>query len=462
MQDTLHATASPVYRQIYERTRHSILSGSLAPSARLPSARGLAAELGVARGTVDAAYALLLNEGLIEGRGARGTFVTQVPAGGPAAMPSLSATRRGREAEPYGLPFRLGLPALDAFPRKLWSRLVSRAGRKAPTLEDCFPDPAGLPRLRQEISTYLALARGVVRAPDAVIVSAGFQGALGLVVHALLRQGGSVLLEDPGYFFTRDALLAAGMKAVPAAVDGEGMDVGGTRQASIRLAVVTPSHQSPLGVTMSLRRRLALLEWARREDAFILEDDYDGEFRYASAPIPALASLDREGRVIYAGTFSKVFSPSLRIGYLAVPERLVARLRKVAASLAPAPSPIVQAALAEFMGQGHFTRHIRRMRALYAERRGALAESLEQVFGDTLRLSLQAGGMHLIGWPNGRTSDGGLERRARRAGLGPKALSAFSTAKAYPPGLLLGFCNIPAEQARETALRLRDALARKD
>jgi GntR family transcriptional regulator / MocR family aminotransferase len=236
------------------------------------------------------------------------------------------------------------------------------------------------------------------------------------------------------------------------------MDIGGMRQAGVRLAVVTPSHQSPLGVTMSLRRRLALLEWARREDVFILEDDYDGEFRYASAPIPALASLDHDGRVIYVGTFSKVFSPSLRIGYLAVPDRLVARLGNVAASLAPAPSPIAQAALAEFMEQGHFTRHIRRMRALYAERRGALAEGLKEVFGDTLRLSLQAGGMHLIGWPRGRTSDRELERRARQAGLGPKALSAFSTAKACPPGLLLGFCNIPAEQAREMALRLREAL----
>lgn len=453
----LQDAGMPVYRQIYRRTRESILAGLLAPSSKLPSARGLAAELGVARGTIDAAYALLANEGLIEGLGPKGTFVAaQTPRHG-----SWSTVDRGPKAPAIptaGLAFHLGVPAFDAFPRKLWAGLVAREARRPPSLHQSLPDPAGFMALRQGLASYLALARGVVCDPQAIFVTAGFQGALGLVVQALARAGDAVLIEEPGYFITRDALLAAGLRVVPVPVDSEGIDIAkAPARAGARLAVVTPSHQSPLAVTMSFRRRLALLDWARRADGLVLEDDYDGEFRYTSAPIPALTSLDPEGRVLYAGTFSKVLLPDLRLGYLVVPEGLVDRFRKVAAGLAPAPSPLLQRVLAEFLHEGHFTRHIRKMRALYGDRRAALAEALAETFGDELGVELSAGGMHLIGRPKGSTSDVELARRAKLAGLGPKELSAFYMSKPEQ-GLLLSFTNIPAEHALRDARRLHDAL----
>jgi GntR family transcriptional regulator/MocR family aminotransferase len=456
--------AAPVYRQIYARIRRSILTGLVETSNKLPSTRSLAAELGVARGTVDAAYALLANEGLIEGRGAKGTFVTAALAGAQEDAPAMPRERRAEslsEAGTTGIAFRLGLPALDAFPRKIWSRLIAREARKLPLASEALLDPAGLPRLRQAVSSYLAIARGVICSPESIFITAGFQGALGLTARALLRASDPVVMEEPGYFVTSAALKAAQMRVLPVPVDAEGLDIGKARGAarSARLAVVTPTHQSPLGVTMSLARRLALLDWARGSDALILEDDYDGEFRYASAPIPALKSLDREQRVLYAGTFSKVLSPELRLGYLAVPDRYRARLERVAAGLQPAPSPLIQSALSEFMLQGHFTRHIKKMRVLYGERRAALAEALGAAFGDALSIELAAGGMHLIARPKCRLADAELVRRARLVGLAPKELSAFYAKADAASGLLLSFTNIPAEQASREAARLREALA---
>ncbi len=450
---------APVYRQIYRRIRELILAGRLEPSAKLPSARGLAAELSVARGTVDAAYALLANEGLIESLGPKGTFVAaeaQVEA--EARRPASKSGKSDAASPSSELTFHLGVPAFDAFPRKLWARLVAREARRPLSTDQPLPDPAGLIGLRQAIASYLALARGVVCDAHAIFITAGFQAALGLIVQALTRAGDVVLFEEPGYFVTRDGLRAADLRVVPVPVDGEGLEIGKAPVGSgARLAVVTPSHQSPLGVTMSFRRRLALLDWARRTDGLILEDDYDGEFRYASAPIPALRSLDREDRVLYAGTFSKVLTPELRLGYLVVPDRLIDRFQPVVAGLAPAPSPLLQRVLTEFLLEGHFTRHIRKMRALYGERRGALAKALAETFGDDLEVELAAGGMHLIGRPRGPIPDVELVRRARIAGLGPKELSAFHMSKPEQ-GLLLSFTNIPAEHALRDARRLRDAL----
>ena len=347
----------PASREIYERFRQTILSGSLGLGAQLPSARTLAAQLGLARGTVDAAYGLLANEGYVVTRGAGGTVVdpaldrhalTRLRAP-PTAAPAAQAAAAAPADLP--LPFQMGMPALDAFPRKAWSRLVARHGRAAP--EAALPEPAGLPRLRREIATYLGVARGVVTAPENILVTGGFQGALGLVALALLRPGERVWMEEPGYFMTRRGLLAAGARPVDVPVDADGLRVreGIRRAPRARLAVVTPSHQSPLGVTLSLARRLELLSWARRSRGWILEDDYDGEFRYLGPPLPALRSLDREGRVLYAGTFSKVLLPSLRLGYLVVPDGELARFLEVAGHLAPAPASLLQSAVADFMAE---------------------------------------------------------------------------------------------------------------
>jgi GntR family transcriptional regulator/MocR family aminotransferase len=454
----------PAYREIYARFRQAILGGSLDLGARLPSARSLAAQLGVARGTVDAAYGMLASEGFVAGRGAAGTVVDpgldrralHALRGRAAPRAILPATRTPLPSLTV-LPFQMGLPALDEFPRKPWARLIARHARAAPT--DHLSDSAGSPRLRQEIATYLGVARGIATSAENVIVTAGFQGALGLVLHVLLRRGERVWMEEPGYFMTRHGLIAAGARPVFVPVDTEGIRVAdGIRRApAARLAVVTPSHQSPLGVTLSLVRRLELLAWARRARAWILEDDYDGEFRYRGPPLPALKSLDGDSRVLYAGTFSKVLLPSLRLGYLVVPDAAIERFARAARHLAPAPAPLLQAALADFIGTGDFASHIRRMRTLYAERRAALAAALANCFGDWLRIELQAGGMHLLAWPRVKERDTELVARAEVAGLAPRPLSHIAAGR-QPAGLLLGFANTPVERADEDAERLCRAL----
>src|SRR5579875_2781870 len=336
----------PAYRQIYERIRKAILSGNLPPGAKLPSTRSLSSQLAIARGTVELAYEMLAGEGYILGRAAAGTIVDPELAQ-KIALPA----RRAREAAPHSasprdfppptppLPFQLGVPAFDAFPRKLWSRLVARRARGLSTLAMVYQDPAGYAPLRQAIVNYLAIARGIACTVEQVFVTAGFQGAIGLITHALLGKGDAVWVEDPGYFRAREAFILAGAAPVPVPVDSDGLDVaaGIARAPAALFAMVTPSHQSPLGVSLALPRRLALLAWATSRDAWIIEDDYDSEFRYRGRPLPALKSLDAAGRVLYVGTFSKVLLPGLRLGYLVVPEGETRRFARAADPLPPRP-----------------------------------------------------------------------------------------------------------------------------
>jgi GntR family transcriptional regulator/MocR family aminotransferase len=457
-------SAVPLHRQIYDRVRDAVARRVLKPGDRLPSARSLANQLGIARGTVDTAYAMLSAEGYVVARGAGGTVVAPeleahaIPPRGSQPPPPGAAPGPIRGGVPA--PFQMGLPALDAFPRKLWARLVARQARTMPAGALAYPDPAGLPELRDAIRRYLAVARGIACAPGQIFVTAGFRGALGLLARVLLSAGDRVWLEDPGFFLTRHAVEAASGRVVPVPVDGHGLDVAaGVRCARhARLVVVTPAHQMPLGVALSLPRRLALLEWADSAKAWIVEDDYDSEFRYAGRPLPSLKSLDRAGRVLYAGTFSKVLFPGLRLGYLVVPEPLAPRFARMAAALQPAASALDQAVVAAFIEAGHLARHIRRMRSLYAERRAGLAAALAAVFADRLRIELGAGGMHLLA----RLPAGGSDRRlvslARAHGLAPGALSEMAVARHSDQGLLLSFTNIPADQARRAAMRLKRAI----
>jgi GntR family transcriptional regulator/MocR family aminotransferase len=293
-----------------------------------------------------------------------------------------------------------------------------------------------------------------------VIITAGYQASLGIITRALLQPGDAVWFEEPGYFLAREALKAAGARLVPVPVDNEGIDVaaGISRERTARLAIVTPSHQAPLGVSLGLSRRLALLAWAQETGAWILEDDYDGEFRYTSRPLAALRSLDSRGRVLYAGTFSKVLFPGLRLGYLVIPDELVEQLRRVLFLLHLDATRLVPAIVTEFIAMGHFARHIRRMRQLYAERREALASCLAHRLGDVIRVELQAGGMHLIGWL--RSSGGDLEpaERANRKGLAVSPLSEWRMAGSGDPALLLGFTNIAVKAAPGVTERLARAL----
>lgn len=454
--------SGPLYIQIANRLRGAVAGGQIAPGGRLPSARALAAQLGVARGTVDTAYDLLAGEGAIQARGSAGTIVSpnvSARVSAPAQRPMLLRAAANK-ADAATMPFRMGLPALDAFPRKLWSGLVARSARIAGAEELSYPDPAGHRSLRQAVAAYLGVSRGIVCSPEQVLITAGFQGALSLVREVLVRQGDPVWVEDPGFPPTRQALEAGGAKLVPVRVDRDGMRVSAGIVAAprARLAVVTPAHQSPLGMALSLPRRLALLDWAAGAGAWVLEDDYDGEFRYAGHPLPALKSLDRGERVLYAGSFSKVLFPALRLGYLVVPDEVAAAFLRAAKLMGGGLPLLEQQVVAQFMEQGHFARHIKRMRSLYASRRLALSEALKQRFGDRVIVELEAGGMHLLARFSEAVDDGALVRRARAAGLAPTALSGLASAHDCGQGLLLGFTNIPEVDADAIAERLAAAL----
>ncbi|MDR5761005.1 PLP-dependent aminotransferase family protein [Caballeronia sp. LZ035] len=469
--------ALPVYLQICERFKAAIAAGHLKPGDRVPALRGLATQLNTARGTVEMAYDILVDEGYLQMRGAAGTFVSSSL---PASV-LKPAARRGRErtgvprvkpapaAGPghEARPLRPGLPALDAFPRKVWSRIIAHRARSVDLASLTYPDPAGFGPLRERIATYLGLSRGVECAPEQVFVTSGYRASLELILRSLAKPDDSAWFEEPGYFLARDFLDQAGLKLAPVPVDRDGLDVdaGQALAPHARFAIVTPSHQSPLGATLSLARRMKLLEWAGRAGSWIIEDDYDSEFRYAGRPLPALKSLDVDDRVIYCGTFSKVLFPGLRLSYVVAPERAIACFAQLTTSMNAGPPYLLQAAVADFIAQGHFARHLKRMRALYAERREVCARALEKAFGDKVHIERPAGGMHLVMLFNsGRTGpvdDLAIVARAQEAGVGVSALSAWhigARTKRMLRGVVLGFANVADEaEAARLARLLRRA-----
>ena len=476
-------SATPLHRQLYEEIRAAVLAGRLSAGARLPSTRALAADLDISRNTVAGAFDQLVAEGYIEGRPGAGTFVakelpdqllrvssstrTRRPSGAPAAQLSkrgrmLAATPVAPAARDGASPcaFRPGIPALDAFPRELWSRIAARQYRQSRFDLFSYGNPAGHPPLRRAIAEYLRAARGVNCSWEQVIVTSGSQQALDLGARVLLDAGDTAWVEDPGYFGARGAWTAAGVRCASIPVDAEGLNVahGESSAPEARMAYVSPSHQYPLGVTMSLARRMALLAWARRRGAWIAEDDYDSEFRYAGRPLAALQGLDTAGRVIYIGTFSKVLFPALRLGYMVVPDGTVdafAAARALSDRHPPGPS---QALVAEFLAEGHFARHIRRMRTLYGERQAALVSAARSEWQGLLEVSRADSGMHLVAWLSNGMSDRGASQRAAAAGISAPPLSAYYHAAAARPALLLGYSSITARKIHEGARRLAAAM----
>jgi GntR family transcriptional regulator/MocR family aminotransferase len=363
----------PLTDQIHQGLRSAILAGVLLPNTRLPSWQDLATQLGVARGTVRRAYDRLTDEQLIESRGAAGTWVSSDAQRGVQVEPGkqLPTSRGGyyKYNEPPGI-FQMGIPAQDALPLTQWAavwRDAVRAEFKAPLV---YCDPCGDAELRQQIAAYLAIARGLRCTADQVIITNGFTGALALCFEALDLKATEVLHEDPGYPLTRRALTTAGITVRPAPVDPEGLDVSraSTMWPNARAAIVTPGQQAPLGMQMSLRRRIELLEWAKAKDAWIIEDDYAGELQLEGRAAPALASIDDAGRVVHIGTFSKTIGPRIRLGYLVVPKPAFGRCMEVAANLNPAGSTVTQRAVSYFMERGHYLRHLRRVKRLYQKR----------------------------------------------------------------------------------------------
>jgi GntR family transcriptional regulator/MocR family aminotransferase len=453
-------SAISIHQQLYDRIRAAIAGGQLTPGERLPATRSLAAQLGVARGTVDAVYARLAGEGYLVGQGQAGTIVS--PALRMAAIPSSPAQAPPSldRGTPAPLPFQMGLPALDLFPRTLWSRLASREARRFSDINLPYPDPMGLPALREAIASYLAVSRGIACQGGQIVITHGYQAALNLTAALLLVPGDQVWLEDPAYRFARTALEALPLRIAPIPVDGEGLcvDFARRRFAHARLAVVTPAHQSPLGVSLSLPRRQALLEWAADADAFILEDDYDCEFHYSGHKPPALKSLSGGERVFYAGSFSKTLFPGLRLGYLVLPPAFIEPAGQLCRRLHRGAPGFEQAIVTAFMTEGHFARHLRRMRTHYKARRQALADALLNQFADAIQFSLSPGGLHILARFPAHRSDVDLAERALRHGLQPSPLSPQSIKHDAGQGLLMSFTNISEKAAPGIAGKLRKAI----
>lgn len=443
--------------RIHDDICQAIQAGRLAPGARLPSTRSLASELGVARGTVDAVYARLTGEGYIVGRGPAGTIVSP----SLTMRPSAPAVLPGSLTTPVmPVRFHIGLPSLDLFPYARWTRLISQQGKKLSPASPHHPNPAGLPALREAIVGYLAVARGFACHPAQVFITAGYQGALDLATRLVLKEKDSVWFEDPGYSFARDALAAKRVRVVPVPVDAEGLrvDQGIALAPHARLAVVTPSHQSPLTVTLSQARRRMLLDWAEHAGSWVIEDDYDSEFHYAGFRPSALKSIDAADRVFFAGSFSKTLLPSLRLGFLVVPGSFVASAAQAAAAMHRGEAAFMQQVVATFIAEGHFSRHLRRMRARYDARRRALATALKEAFGDAMDIRSQGGGLHLIAQLRGHGADVEIMARARASGLWVSALSAQSTMHPAGDALMLGFANIPEHAATKEVAALKQAI----
>ncbi|MCA8258451.1 PLP-dependent aminotransferase family protein [Burkholderia sp. AU31624] len=448
----------PVYRQLVRRFREAIETGKLAPGKRVPSVRSLASELNLARGTVEAAYQILIGEGYLVAHGPAGTVVSpQLPDGRQprAAAPRPDEPPRGDSTASGPKPFQMGIPALDAFPRMPWIRLTGRHVRAMATPSLDYAPPQGHDGLRRALSAYLGVSRGIDCSAGQIFITAGYRGALDLICRTLLRPGDAGWFEDPGYIHARRLLEHAGMRLVSVPVDDDGLRVeaGLRRAADARFAVVTPTHQSPLGVALSLPRRLALLDWARQQRAWIVEDDYDSEFRYHGRPLPALKSLDRYQRVLYTGSFSKVLYPGLRLGYLVVPDEQVAAFRDTAGWLGGSGQMLMQSVVADFMEQGHFARHLKKMRALYATRRAWLIDALGKVFGDALHVPPRAGGLHVVAYWRTAVDDRAVARMADLQGFSVQPLNNWSPGGRMPPGMLLGFTNLTSAQQALTLVR---------
>jgi GntR family transcriptional regulator/MocR family aminotransferase len=450
------ALGVPVYLQICQRFKTAIAQGHLRPGDRVPAVRGLAMELNVARGTVEMAYRILADEGYLQVRGAAGTIVSPalpVSAHAPAQAGQARAlqARAHASTQVHGRspkPFQLGLPAIDAFPRKVWNRLVAHRLRGSDVNAFAYPDPAGYWPLRERIATYLGLSRGVECVPEQVFVTTGYRATLELVLRSLASPDDAFWFEDPGYILARRFLLEANARLVPVPVDQHGISVehGLALMENARFAVVTPSHQSPLGVTLSLERRMALLDWAGAMGSWVIEDDYDSEFRYVGRPLPALKSLDRHDRVIYSGTFSKVMFPGLRLAYVVAPLSAMQRFHEVCASMNAGSPYLLQASVTDFIAEGHFARHLKKMRLLYAQRRDVTARALANVFGDRLEIELPAGGLQIAARFADGTADTAVVDRTSDRGIGEQALSRWYSNAPAQSGLVLGFANIVDEE----------------
>jgi GntR family transcriptional regulator/MocR family aminotransferase len=465
------SSGTPLSRQIYMQVRSAVLSGALRAGTRVPSSRLMAERLGVARASVVSAYEQLLAEGYVESRTGSGTFISDEVAGlangrrrAPRAIKRAAIVTSARSFPDFersalqgeARAFNTGRTLIDARTAETWRSLTHRAVRRLGADDLGYADPAGLFALRTNICEYLRAARAVRCEPDQIVITAGTQQALDIAIRVLLAPGDEVWVEDPGYPLTHAQLLLANVRPHAIPVDAEGLIVDAGRRAAprARAVFVTPSHQFPTGVPMSMARRLELLAWARESGAVIIEDDYTSEFRYSGPPLASLQGLADSEQVIYVGTLNKALFPGLRIGYAVVPQSLLRAFVGARYLIDRQPATLQQQVVAEFMAQGHFGAHIRRIRALYREQRDALAETLTRRAGDRLDVTPPDQGMHLIAWLRDGASDIAIESEARRAGIIVRAISRFYRKARPRPGLMLGFSGFPRQLIVPATARL--------
>jgi len=475
----LRRESGPLYRRIYHALKSSIRGGRLGPAARLPSTRALAGDLGVSRNTVMLAYEQLAAEGYLVSRDRSTTAVAEklvlgaVTESKPSEIkttPKLSAYAERLTKNPamrlsgsstiragVRYDFRYGRPAVDEFPRDIWRRLIAARARRTSRDRLGYASPAGYAPLRAALAEYLRRARGLSCDAERILIVNGTQQAIDLAARVLLDPGDGAVVEEPGYPGATIPFEAAGAKLIRVPVDAEGLDPSRLPPANARtrLAYVTPCHQFPTGVIMPLERRLALLHWAQRAGAWVLEDDYISEFRYEGSPLEALQALDRDGRAIYIGTFSKTLFPALRLAYLVLPHALV-RPFLAAKWAADRFSPMLpQEALADFIASGQFERYLRRAGARNAARRRTLIEALRQHFGERVEIAGENTGVHLLVWLNGVRpgATDALIARAARAGVGLYSVSPFYAQPQRRAGLLFGYASLNETEIR-TGIRL--------
>ena len=477
---------TPVYRWIYAALRTEILEGRLRPGSRLPSSRDLASQYRLSRGTIVTAFEQLKSEGYIEGTIGSGSYVSKVLPeqllnvttaraelhtfrnGTRRTQRNLSEyARRLRWFPPLELRSRAFLPnvpALDLFPTTLWAQIAARRFRMATAALLLGCDPLGYRPLREAIADYLRTSRGVRCSFEQVVIVSGVQEALDLTVRLFLNPGDRLCMENPGYIGASCVFEAIGAQVVPAPVDDDGMVLDNRSVRGARLIYVTPGHQFPLGVTMSLPRRLHLLELAEKSDALIFEDDYDSEYRYSGRPMPALQGLDRAGRVLYAGTFSKTLFPALRLGYLVTPTDLVSVFQSAKAVTNRHAPLLDQVVLCDFISEGHFGRHLRRMREVYSERLSVLLESARQKLDGLLEVSNIEAGLQTVAWLDAGIDDEAAVKAAAARQVEVVPLSRYDRSQPKRKGLLLGFAaGIPNEirrGVRELAIALEDVRKR--
>ncbi len=475
------ARGTPLYRWLYDELRSAILSGHQRPGARLPATRDLAAQYGLSRPTIVTAFEQLRSEGYVEGKVGSGTYVSKtLPDELLQAPRTKSETRTRRRGIPLSAyagrlqplsraesrpvrAFRANQPALDAFPMSLWAQVAARRLRRVSAQLLAGGEALGYRPLREAVAEYLNTSRGVKCTADQVLVISGVQQALDRTAHLLLNPGDPVWMEEPGYPGAAVVFRAVGAKICPVPVDSEGLnlEIGRRRwqrQPRPRLVYVTPAHQFPLGVTMSLRRRLSLLEWARRSRTIIFEDDYDSEYRYSGRPIPALQGLDRAAMVIFAGSFTDALFPALRLAYLVVPSDMVDIFAAAESVSTHHPPLIDQAILCDFINEGHFARHVRRMRELYAERLSVLVESARERLAGLLEIPAVEAGLRTVGWLQKGIPAERAARAAAKYDVEVVPLERYAYGRAKRNGLMLGFAAVDARELRRGVEQLARAL----